>query len=235
MPKPGLLRRVALIALALLLGTGAYVALIVHSAREYTLNTVLPDYRNTSYPLALSDLSPRQVEILLKVEDPRFFAHDGVDLSTPGAGITTITQALVKHLYFEKFSPGVAKLKQTVIARFALDPLMAKNDQLRLFINTAYLGPDAIGFAQASEKYFHKPFAELGEDDYIALVAMLIAPATFDVNRYPGRNHERVERIKRVVSGEYVPRGLFDVFYGKLDADIQQGVPPLSYFESYYE
>ncbi|MBI5657707.1 MAG: transglycosylase domain-containing protein [Geobacter sp.] len=227
-------RRVGLVAVAGLLGLVAYFAWVVYSAREYTVSAVLPRYHATRYPLALADLSPRQVEILLKVEDPRFFAHGGVDLATPGAGITTITQALVKHLYFEKFSPGIAKLKQTAIAAFALDPLMAKDDQLRLFINTAYLGPGVHGFAQASAAFFGKPFADLTEDEYIALVAMLIAPATFDVKRYPERNRERVERIKRVASGEYVPRGLFDVFYGKLAKDIQQNIPPLSYFEFYY-
>lgn len=230
-----LFRRIGLAALAGLLGAFLYYAWVIYSAREYTVGTLLPAYRNTPFSLAVSDLSPRQVEILLKVEDPRFFEHNGVDLSTPGAGITTITQALVKHLYFEKFSPGIAKVKQTAIARFALDPLMDKDDQLRLFINTAYLGPDAIGFARASEAFFGKPFSQLNEDQYIALVAMLIAPAIFDVRRYPERNRERVERIKRVVNGEYVPRGLFDVFYGKLDKDIQQGIPPMSYFESYYQ
>ena len=128
---------------------------------------------------------------------------------------------MVKYLYFEKFTPGIAKLKQTAIAEFALDPLMAKNDQLRLFINTAYLGLSVNGFGQASEAFFGKSFADLTEDEYIALVAMLVAPATFDVKRYPERNRERVERIKRVVSGTYLPRSLFDVFYGKLDKDIQ--------------
>jgi membrane carboxypeptidase/penicillin-binding protein PbpC len=36
------------------------------------------------------------LDALLKVEDPNFHQHNGVDLHTPGAGWTTITQALVK-------------------------------------------------------------------------------------------------------------------------------------------
>ena len=215
-------------------GLSAYLSWAVYTAREYTVDTILPAVRQAHYPLEVADLSPRQLEIVLKVEDPNFFTHKGVDFSTPGAGITTITQALVKLLYFEKFTPGFAKLKQTAIARFALDPLMDKNDQLRRFINTAYLGPDAKGFPQAAKVYFGKSFAQLSEDEYTALVAMLIAPATFDVKRYPARNRERVERIRRVVSGDYIPRGLCDLYYGKLDKDIQRNIPPLSYFESYY-
>lgn len=235
MPLGQPLRRLCLIVLLGLAAACIYLAWIVYSARQYTLATVLPAYRSASYPLALTDLSHRQIEILLKVEDPAFFEHGGVDLSTPGAGITTITQGLVKQLYFERFTPGIAKLKQTAIAAFALDPLMAKDDQLRLFINTAYLGPRVSGFSQAADVFFGKSFQQLSEDEYMAIVAMVIAPATFDVKRQPARNALRVERIKRVVSGTYVPRGLFDVFYGKLDYETQQHIPPLSYFDSYYQ
>lgn len=213
----------------------AYYAWVVYSAREYTVATVLPNARAAIYGLSPSELTPRQLDILLKIEDPQFFHHGGVDISTPGAGITTITQGLVKHLYFQKFEPGIAKLKQTVIAWYVLDPLMPKQEQLRLFLNTAYLGRNARGFEQAAQVYFHKPFKQLSEDEYIGIVAMVIAPEVFDIQRFPTRNAERVARIKRVVSGEYKPRGLFDVYYGKIDADAQKKLPTFSYFSSYYQ
>lgn len=46
--------------------------------------------------LDISDLSAWQLDALLKIEDPAFYRHKGVDLKTPGAGLTTITQSLVK-------------------------------------------------------------------------------------------------------------------------------------------
>jgi membrane carboxypeptidase/penicillin-binding protein len=116
-----------------------YYSWVLYSARRYTIETILPHEKTTRYPIDLSSLSSRQLEILLKVEDPRFFEHKGVDFSTPGAGITTITQGLVKHLYFDQFRPGIAKIRQTLIAVYVLNPLMSKEDQLRLFINTVYL------------------------------------------------------------------------------------------------
>jgi membrane peptidoglycan carboxypeptidase len=225
------------IAVALTIGIaaiGAYCSLVVFSARKYTIASVLPTTRATRYALSLEDLSPFQLDILLKVEDPQFFHHGGIDLSTPGAGITTITQGLVKVLYFRKFEPGIAKLKQTAIATFALDPLMPKEEQLRIFINIVYLGHSARGFEEAAHVYFHKSFKQLSEDEYIAIVATIIAPLVFDIQKFPARNAERVDRIKRVVNGEYKPRGLFDLYYGKLDADIQKNLPPFSYFESSY-
>lgn len=213
----------------------AYYAWEVHAAYQYTIDKVLPLEKTADYPLQLSSLTKRQLNILLKVEDPLFFEHQGIDFSTPGAGITTITQGLVKHIYFDNFKSGIAKIKQTLIARFVLDPLMPKKMQLKRFINTVYLGPKAIGFKQAADNYFHKQFSELAEDQYIALVAMIIAPATFSIEKYPERNKERVTRIKKVIKGEYKPKGLCDLYYGKLDQETQKNLAPFSYFESYYE
>ena len=227
--------RITAIGMIVILAVVAYYAWVLYSARRYTVETILPRTKVANYPLGPSALTSRQLEILLKVEDPRFFQHDGVDFSTPGAGITTITQGLVKILYFDKFKPGIAKIKQTLIARYVLDPLMSKEDQLRLFINTVSLGKGAKGFEQSANIYFNKPFNRLTEDEYIALVAMIISPVTFNMEKFPDRNSERVQRIKRLVSGAYKPRGLLDVYYGPLDVQAQSNLPSMSYFKWYYD
>jgi membrane carboxypeptidase/penicillin-binding protein len=212
-----------------------YYASEVYSAYHYTNNEILPLEKSTDYPLQISSLTQRQLDILLTVEDPNFFEHHGVDITTPGRGITTITQSLVKHLYFDNFKSGIAKIKQTLIAHFVLDALMSKEMQLKRFINTVYLGPESIGFKQAAHYNFNKDFEQLTEDQYIALVAMIIAPTTFSIEIHPERNKDRVARIKKVISGEYIPKGLFDLYYGKLDKETQKNLAPLSYFESYYQ
>ena len=61
-------------------------------------------------------LGPVRRKWLLIVEDPTFETHEGIDLTTPGAGITTITQSLSKRLAFDDFQPGIAKLRQTAYA-----------------------------------------------------------------------------------------------------------------------
>ena len=206
----------------------------VCQARLYTIQRVIPKEQATLYPLGADSLTSRQLDILLKIEDPNFFTHAGVDLTTPGAGITTISQTLVKKLYFKQFKPGIAKIKQTLIARFALDSLMPKEMQLRRFINTIWLGPGVEGFEAAANYYFHRSLDQLSEEQYIAIVAMIIAPTTFSIEKHPERNRQRVERIKKVVDGVYQPKGLFDLFYGTLDKETKKHIPPLSYFESYY-
>lgn len=217
------------------LAASLYYSLELYLVRKYTVSMILPALQTSRFPLDASPLTPQQLNVLLKVEDPQFFQHKGVDFTTPGAGITTISQGLVKLLYFNKFKPGIAKLKQTLIAAYILDPLVSKEDQLRLFINSVYLGKGTHGFTQAADVYFHKSFADISEDEYLSIIAMIIAPDTFNIEDFPERNLERVNRIKKLISGEYKPHGLFDVYYGPLDKETQKKLPFFSYFTWYYK
>ncbi len=169
-------------------------------------------------PLALtrSDLSQEQLAILLAVEDPRFFDHSGIDVRTPGAGMTTITQGLVKFLYFDRFLPGLAKIRQTLLA-IGFNARIDKDAQLAIFLNSAYLGSfdsrEVLGFEEAARVYFSAPFRELTRDQFISLVAMCVGPNQFSVALRPEANAERVARIERLLRGECSPQGLRDVYY----------------------
>lgn len=163
------------------------------------------------------DLSPRHLEILLKVEDPNFYSHRGVDFKTPGAGWTTITQALAKRLYFKEFRSGIMKIKQSLCARWVLDPMVSKERQLDLFINIMYFGNGTYGLKDAAKYYFNKDIDELEEDEFIALIACLINPEQLNIKDHPQENAIRVKRIKKVLSGAYSPQGLFDITYEGAD------------------
>jgi len=220
-------------AAAILLAVAHYTAVVLQ-ARRATPEIVASLLGSGDVRLQLSDFSDERLRALLAVEDPAFYAHNGMDLSTPGGGITTITQGMVKYLYFERFRPGIAKLRQTLIAVFALDALVDKDTQLLIFVNTARLGSHEAepvrGFADAAEAYFGKPFAALDDDEYLALVAMVIAPGTFHALEHPESNARRVARIKQLLAGDYTPKGLMDVYYGQLDEREQQGIAAVSYF-----
>jgi membrane carboxypeptidase/penicillin-binding protein len=183
-------------------------------ARVRTPQIVQSFLQSDLIELQLKDLTPRQIEILLKVEDPNFYNHRGVDLRTPGAGLTTITQGLVKKLYFRDFRPGFRKIKQTLIARLALDPLVSKENQLLLFINISDFCYDTRGLGDAAHFYYGKDFQALSEHEYIALVAMFAGCATFNPIRNTDEHAERVARIKRMLSGDYIPKNMADIYYG---------------------
>lgn len=156
------------------------------------------------------------IEELLAVEDPRFWTHNGIDLRSPGAGITTITQGMVKIHYFDKFRPGIAKYKQSVLA-MVLDYSLSKEDLLVLFLNTASFGNQSgtkvHGFGSASTAYFGKPFSEISHFEYLSLVAMLIGPSKYNLERNPTANQNRVDKISNFLAGKCSPDGLFDVEY----------------------
>jgi membrane carboxypeptidase/penicillin-binding protein len=193
-----------------------YFTIEVTKARRATYGEISQALNSDLMLLELSELSKRQIDILLAVEDPQFYTHKGIDLRTPGAGMTTITQGLVKIHYFKPFKPGIRKIKQTLIARFALDPLVSKDDQLRLYINEIYMGSirgeELRGFAPAAQAYYGKPFSEITEDEFIGLVAMIIGPNTYNPIKNPEMHAERVLRIKRLISGEGQPIGWMDVY-----------------------
>lgn len=233
-----------------LIATSAYYIYVLYNAKEYTNRIISEDLKKSQwrqlngkpkkFKISRDDLTNRQIEILIKVQDPGFWDHGGIDLSTPGAGLTTITQAIVKKLYFENFKPGIAKIKQSLIAKFIVNDLISKDDQLTLFINTMYFGMvDAkpiTGLQSAAKAYFRQPVSMLTEEQYISLIAMLIMPGTFHIIEHPEWNRDRTNRIKALVAGKYKPRGLMDQFYGELSPEvIKAGLPPASYFGNSYK
>ena len=183
--------KLILLALAMLF---AYEAVAVYKARSVTIEKFNNILNSKEMELSLEVVSQQRVDDLLKVQDPKFFEHSGIDFNTAGAGLTTITQAMVKYLYFEKFRSGMMKIEQSLIAWLAVNPMISKQDQLTVFINTAYFGTIANkavkGFAQAANIYFDKSFEQLSQDEYLALVAMLIAPDGYSVKNHP-------EKIRR--------------------------------------
>lgn len=205
----------AFLCIALVMGYETVAVLKARHATPVIFERILAEDKGVKF----SDIPARKIEQLLAVEDPEFYQHKGVDLSTPGAGLTTITQAMVKYLYFDDFRPGFMKIEQTLIAWLAVNPLIGKDEQLTVFINTAYLGhvdgADVRGFPSAAKVYFGKAFDELTDDEYLSLIAMLIAPNGFSIKYHPDKNRERVELIKRVLSGEYRPKANRDVYYGQ--------------------
>ncbi|MBL8536874.1 MAG: transglycosylase domain-containing protein [Hyphomonadaceae bacterium] len=205
---------------ALVLAFGGYQALALARAKARTPLILQQAWAEAGPPLS-RELPVSWIEALIRVEDPGFRRHHGVDFETPGQGMTTITQALVKRLYFRHFSPGIAKIEQSLIARFVLDEAITKEEQLDLFLSLAYFGTqdgrDVIGFRDAATAYYGRALGELDSREFLALVAML--PAPNDLRPGTPQNSERVTRIERMLADECMPSNWADVW---LNACAQQ-------------
>jgi membrane peptidoglycan carboxypeptidase len=201
-----------ILLLALLL---LYPFIVLARAHWATPEVLATAHRLEREGLAWSQVPAGWRDILLQVEDPGFYEHNGVDVSTPGAGMTTITQGLVKLHYFERFRPGLErKLRQSLMA-VVLDRKMAKDLQLTLFLNTANLGMSqdghVIGFPAGAQAYFGKPFHRLERREFVSLVAMLIGPDHYHPYHHPDELAEREGRIEALLAGRCRPASWGDV------------------------
>lgn len=162
-----------------------------------------------------TSLGAEHLAILLTVEDPGFADHAGVDFWTPGAGATTITQSAAKRLAFEKFRPGIGKIRQTGYA-MGLESRLSKDQILALWLDTLEMGegPEGwmTGFHRASSAIYARPPAALSDTEFTRLVAVLIAPGSYKLAENDAALNERVGRIERLVAGMCAPKGPGDVW-----------------------
>ncbi|WP_193174493.1 transglycosylase domain-containing protein [Oricola nitratireducens] len=161
------------------------------------------------------DLGQDRLADLLKVQDPAFFDHRGVDFRSPGAGLTTISQSASKRLAFENFRPGVGKIRQTGYA-LGLEARLEKSQILALWLDTLEMGrgPDGwmTGFFEASETIFGQSPANIDHEQFLELVAVMIAPGKYDLRGEDPALRERVSRIARLVEGQCAPLDHGDVW-----------------------
>lgn len=212
-------KRILLIIGLVIIVSLIYYTGVILNARAKTPSIVQEALNSGRMKLELNDLTKEQLQALLKVQDQNFYNHKGFDISTPGTGVTTISQGLVKMYYFDNFKPGIPKIKQTLISRFAFDIMTPKDTILKLFINDVYLGQhdhrEVKGFENAANTYLNKSFKELTWDEYLGLVAMIRAPNKLHIVRDKDVNEERVSRIKKVLNGQYIPVDNSDWLYGQ--------------------
>lgn len=162
-----------------------------------------------------ADLGRGRVEQLLLIEDPGFLRHGGVDLSTPGSGLTTLTQSVGKRLGFTAFRPGVRKVRLIGYA-MGLESRLTKHQILALYLDTVWMGigphGPMAGFFDASQQIYSRPPAELSEHEFLSLIAVPIAPRKFSLVKRSPELDERIARIEKLVRKQCEPNGLRDVW-----------------------
>lgn len=152
---------------------------------------------------------------LLRVEDPNYWQHSGVDVHSNGAGFTTLTQSVSKRFAFKQFKPGIGKVRQTTYA-LGLEQRLSKNEILALFLDTLQMGQGRTDWMQGmfatSAQVYGKAPADLTDDQWLRLVAVGVAPKDFDLVAPDRHLEERVRRIERLLGDECQPRGVRDVW-----------------------
>src|SRR5918999_4446888 len=208
--------------------------LAVAGAWAYAVTPAVVMRASTPRLLDLSSLPEGTVDILLRVEDPSFREHHGIDPFAKGQGLVTLTRALVQMLYLDRADLGGVAGGLQQMYRFVdrvagpvdlgpdamalvVDSRLGKTRQLQLFLQHVYMGRQGnrqvYGFPDAARAYFGKDSRQLSRREVVTLVAMMVGPNQFHPVRRPDALAERVRRIERLLRRECQPKGVRDVYY----------------------
>ncbi|MCT4607596.1 MAG: transglycosylase domain-containing protein [Pelagimonas sp.] len=202
------------VLLAMALPLLAYGALGWFDARFDSGSLKQTSLRLNQQGQGAEDLGPRK-DWLLLVEDPNFLSHYGLDLTSAGSGATTITQAVASRLGFETYRSGLRNLRQTGYA-LGMESRLSKDEILTLFLRSVEMGqgPDGwmTGFFSASQTLFNRPPADLSDDEFLSLVAVVISPQDFSLLGPNPALEDRKRRITRLVQALCGPASTWDIW-----------------------
>ncbi len=136
-----------------------------------------------------SDALPKHAAgAIIVSEDGRFWSHKGIDPHEiaqaavrdlkSGAkkhGASTMTQQLVKNLYFSGEKTFGRKIREAVTA-MRVERVLSKREILDYYMNTAQFGDGVYGIAEASNHYFGKNPAALTAEESALLAFFLPRP-----------------------------------------------------------
>ena len=145
-------------------------------------------YRKRYKFVPLPQISPNLVHAVIAAEDGHFYRHHGIDweqvekvaqesseTGTIRRGASTITQQLVKNLFFTTHRNPLRKAFEYTLAPLA-DVILGKRRELELYLNVVEWGPGVYGAAAAAEYHYHTTPAQLDRDQAARLAACLPAP-----------------------------------------------------------
>jgi penicillin-binding protein 1C len=159
-------------------------------------------------PLTAAEVGPHTFAVLLAAEDKRFWSHPGVDplamtraafqAATQGhivSGASTITQQLARTC-FTRPKNLWGKLQEIALA-LRIERSLSKEQILLAYLNRVHFGPQIVGIAAASDRYFGKPVGALDLGETALLLATVRGPTVYDLDRHLRRAAQRRDTILR--------------------------------------
>lgn len=166
----------------------------------------------------LSKISPALKKAVLAIEDHSFYAHKGVSFTgilratlanmtagKPVQGGSTITQQLVKNIFFEQERRTLdLKVAEGYLAS-ELERRYSKDKILEMYLNEVYFGSRSYGAQQAAITYFGKNASNLTIGEAAFLAGLLKSPATLGKpsQRYAAM-HRRQDVIDQMVEHKFI-------------------------------
>jgi monofunctional biosynthetic peptidoglycan transglycosylase len=145
-------------------------------------------YQKRSTWTPLHRISPQLQHAVIAAEDGNFYRHYGIDWAElqlvieesrengePPRGASTITQQLVKNLFFTTHRNPVRKALEYTLAPMAT-LLLGRQRILELYLNVAEWGPGVWGAEAAARHHYGISAARLTREQAARLAACLPSP-----------------------------------------------------------
>lgn len=136
----------------------------------------------------LNRISADLQHAVIAAEDGRFYEHSGIDWKQVDVvledarekgevsrGASTITQQLIKNLFFTTHRNPLRKAAEYMLARPA-EVILGKQRVLELYLNVAEWGPGVYGAEAAAQHHYRTSAATLSRERAARLAAILPAP-----------------------------------------------------------
>lgn len=167
---------------------------------EWPLESRVEAVRKGENFVALDEVTPVFIELLIENEDHRFYNHRGfswvatsraivknIEAKAPAEGGSSITQQLAKNLYFSFEKVYERKIAELLVA-FDLEKHYTKDEILELYINIAYFGEGNTGLRSAAMYYYNVAPIDLSYEEALVLVKTLKSPNNLNPNALKKRN-----------------------------------------------
>lgn len=145
-------------------------------------------YRPRQKFVPLDKIAPELQHAVLAAEDGHFYKHHGIDwgqvkevaeesreTGVVRRGASTVTQQLVKNLFFTTYRDPVRKAFEYTLAPLA-DTILGKRRVLELYLNEIEWGQGIWGIGAAADVYYHTTPDKLDLDQAARLAACIPSP-----------------------------------------------------------
>ena len=148
-------------------------------------------------------------QAVVSIEDRRFYDHWGVDIKRffgaviidvvsrrYAQGASTLTQQLVKNVYFTSRQTIIRKIRE-ILTAVKIESYYTKDEIMELYLNMVYLGAGVYGVEAASQRYFNKDVTQLTLNECATLAGCIQLPERYRPDKKD--NNSRTEARRNTV------------------------------------